>query len=102
MRAQHLAQRLMQQMRRRMIRPQAGARRVVDLEFDGIAGLQLALDDLAVVNEQALALLARVGDRERTALETDLAMVADLAAGLGVERRLVDDDCGLDAGLQRG
>ncbi len=95
MRAKHLAQGLMDQMRRGMVRAQPGPGPVIDLELDRIAGLQLTLDHLAVVDEQALALLARVGNRKATAFETNFAMVADLAAGLGVKRRLVDDDSAL-------
>ena len=80
----------------------AERRSVIDVEIDGFAVLEGAALDLAEVDDQTARLLLRVGDAEQRALgAADDARIADLAAGLAVERRLVDDDRRLVAGLQR-
>ena len=57
--------------------------------------------DPADVHEHVAQLLLRVGDAEQRALGAlDDARVADLAAGLAVERRLVEHERGLLAGPQ--
>ena len=79
----------------------ARAARVIDHQLDGIARLEGALLDAAEVHEQVAQLLLRVGDAEQRALGAlDDALVADLAAGLAVERRLVQHQRGLLAGLE--
>ena len=55
------------------------------------AGLQRAVAQMAVVSDQ-VAVLLRVGHLELEAVADDLARVADLAAGLAVERRAVEHD----------
>src|SRR5262245_32860631 len=53
------------------------------------------------MDEESVGLLLHVIDGEATALVVlDPAGVADLATGLGVEGRLVDDDCHLVARLR--
>ena len=75
---------------------------MIDLERDRLAHLQRARLDHAVMEEQAVQLLLRVLDGEARALGArDHAAVADLAAGFGIERRLVDDDDAALALLQR-
>ena len=100
--AEHLAQRLVQQMRRRMVAPDRAAAGVIDLERQRLADLERALLDRAVMHEQVAGLLLRVGHREAHAVGRHRAGVADLAAGLAVERRLVDDHRAGLAGLQLG
>src|SRR5690606_16648849 len=73
----------------------AGARRGIHAGLHGVAHRDLAGDDLAVVAEDVrLDLLGVVHPEERQAGGPlrDLAAVADLAARLGVERRLVEHD----------
>jgi hypothetical protein len=91
-RAKQFAQRLMDQVCGRMVGAQTGAACVVDLELDRSTGLQRALRHLAVVDEEPVRLLLRVGDLDREAVAGDGAGVAHLAARFAVERRLVDDD----------
>ena len=62
---------------------------------------QLALFDDDVVDEEIAELLARVDDAARTPAPTIVAGIADLAAGFAVERRLVEDQRALLAGVQR-
>src|SRR5690606_15204633 len=86
MRAEHLAQRLVHQVRRRVVAHGAGARRAVHARMDGVADRDLAGDDFAVMSEDVgLDLLGVVDPEQRqagTALG-DLAAVADLAARFG-------------------
>ena len=100
--AEHLAQRLVQQMRRRMVAADGAAARVIDLERKRGAGLQRALLHRADVHEQVAGLLLRVGDAEAHAVGGHHAGVADLAAGLAIERRLVDDHRAALAAFERG
>ncbi len=67
-RAEHLAQGLVQEMRRRVVGARRRAARVIDLKLDGVAGLEAALLDPADVHEQIAQLLLRVGDAEQRAL----------------------------------
>ncbi len=53
------------------------------------------------MDEHVARLLLGVGDNDGDALAPHLALVADLAAALAVERRLVDHDGAALAGLQR-
>ena len=86
-----------------MMRAGGRAARMIDLERDLVAQLQRARLDHAVMQEQAVQLLLRVLDGEARALGADHepTAVADLAAGFGIERRLVDDDDAALALLQR-
>ena len=100
-RTQHLAQCLVQEVRRRVVGARRRAARVLDLEIDLVARFERTLLDLSLMHEQAAGLLLRIGDAEqRLALAADDALIADLAAGFAVERRLVDDDRRLVAGLE--
>jgi hypothetical protein len=56
---------------------------------------------LAVVRDEAVGALLHVLDNRAAALADHRAGVADLTAGLGVERRLVDDDSDAFAGTGR-
>src|SRR5262249_23566585 len=95
-----LAERLVQEVRRRVVLADAAAAGVIDFQRDRSTGPQRTLLDLAVVHEQIACLLLGVGDAEPQAVGGDDAGVADLAAGLAVERRLVDDPRAALAGLE--
>ena len=100
--AEHLAQRLVQQMRRGMVGADRRAALMIDVEFDGIARLERSRFDLADVDEEVAEFLLRVGDAEqRTLRPTDHAAIADLAAALAIERRLVERSERLRRRLQR-
>ncbi len=73
---------------------------MVDFELQRGADLQRALLHRADMHEQIAGLLLRVGDAELDALAGQHAGVADLAAGLRVERRLVQHDRAALAGLE--
>ncbi len=62
--AEHLAQRLMQQVRGRVIGADGRAARVIDLELDGVAGLEGARFNLAHVHEQVAELFLGAGHAE--------------------------------------
>ena len=66
--AEHLAQRLVQEMGGRMVLPDRAAARVVDLERERSADLERALLDRAGMHEQVAGLLLGVGDAEAHAL----------------------------------
>ena len=66
--AEHLAQRLVQQMGRRMVGADGAAPRVIDLEQQRGADLERALLDRAEMDEQVAGLLLRVGDAEAHAV----------------------------------
>ena len=90
--AEHLAQRLVQKMRRRMIGADRGAARVIDIERKRGAYFQRALFHRAGVDEHVAGLLLGIGDAKAHAVRGHNAGVADLPAQLAIERRLVDDD----------
>ena len=98
--AEHLAQRLMQQMRRRVMRADRRAPGVIDLELQRRADLQRALLHRAEMHEEIAGPLLRVGDAEFDALAHHHAGVADLTAGLRIKRRLVENDRSGLAGLE--
>ena len=98
--AEHLPQRLMQQMRRRVMRADRRTARVIDFELQRGADLQRALLHRAEMHEEIAGLLLRVGDAELDALAGHQAGVADLAAGLRIKRRLVQHDRAALAGLE--
>jgi hypothetical protein len=91
MRTQNLAQRLVNEMRGGVVRAQARAPRMVDLELDRRADLHRTRGNHALVHEEAVGLLQRIGDIDREPLARNRARVAHLAAGLAVKRSLVDD-----------
>ena len=98
--AEHEAQRLVQDVGRRMVGARRGPRRVIDGELDRQADPRGAVDDRDVVDDEVAELLARVAHDGAEARPGDLADVADLAAQLAVERRLVEDERALLAGLE--
>ena len=73
---------------------------MIDFELQRGAHLQRALLHRAEMHEQIAHLLLRVGDAELDALARQQAGVADLAAGLRIERRLVQHDRAALAGLE--
>ena len=93
MAAERRAQRRVQKMRGGMVRADGAAAGRIDREPHGLPRHEAADLDLAEMHEEAVRLLLRVGDAEaRAVLRLDRADVADLAARLAIERRLVDDD----------
>ena len=100
--AEDLAERLVQKMGRGMMRPGRAPAGVIDLEHDRIAEREIAGLQDAVVEEEAVQLLLGVLDGESgLARNGERAAVADLAAGLRVERRLIDDDDAAVARMER-
>jgi hypothetical protein len=98
--AQHLAQRSMDQMGRGMIGAHRAAPGMIDLELERHARLDNACLDTAEMHPQIAGALLGVGDEKRTPSPVMVAGVADLAAGFGVERRLVEDDRAVLAGSE--
>src|SRR6185437_10130617 len=88
--AQYLAQRLVHQVRRRVVAHRASARFVVDARRNGVAFAQLARFHLADMAGHIGLDLLRVLDgkeREARAALRQLATIAYLPAGLCIERR---------------
>ena len=98
--AQLLAQRLVEQVGRRMVGADRAPAQVVDHQLGALPQLDPALHDLGHMQEDAGHLLG-VRHLGLAGFGADEAGVADLAAGLGVERRLVDDDLHLGTGFGR-
>ena len=96
--AQHLAQRLVHQVRGRVVAHRLRAALGIDARAQHIADRHLAFDDAAVVAEHRRLDLDRVLDDHARARVAQLAGVADLSARLGVERRVVEHDHGVVAG----
>ena len=91
--AQDFAQRLVDEVGRGVVGADGRAPVVVDDQFARLAGLEAAHRDFTDVHEDIAEVLLGVGDGEDgAAFAADLAPVADLAAALAVERRLVEDD----------
>ncbi len=87
-------------MRHRVVGAQRGAARLVDAQLDEIAELERAMRQAAEMDEELARALLRVAHGELAALRREhRAGVAHLPARFGVERRLVDDDRGVAAGL---
>ena len=97
--AEHLHERVIEQVCRRLVRADLLAARVVDLELDRVADCERAGLDLADQDERVTARLLGVVDPDLRAPRQDDACVADLAAGLGVERRLIERDRDVRAGI---
>ena len=89
--AEHLAQRLVQKMRRRMIGAHLPAPLVIDVELEREAGRELAFLDDALMNDEIAELLACVLDAEAHAAGAHHADVADLSAQFAIEGRLIED-----------
>ena len=87
----------MEQVRAGVVAHRVGAPVGIDDRLDRLADPQPAVER-AAMDDQAAERLLRVGHREQLAAAARLAqdaLVADLAAALGVERRPVEDDLGL-------
>ena len=97
--AKDLPQRRVQQMRRRVIGLDGLAARGIHLRGKLVADLDETAADLAQMRVDGAALL-RVRHRELRAHVAELTRIADLAAGLRVERRAIEDDFALLAGVQ--
>src|SRR5580704_13585394 len=93
----------MQQMGDRVIGAKQPAARAVDPELDGLADFQASVGQSAEMNVQIPSLFYRVAHRQLGAVgrENDPA-VTHLAARFRIERRLVDDDANVVAGLSLG
>ena len=101
MRAEHAAQRLVQQMGGGVVCAGGRATHDVDVEVHDVADLQRAAVELAEMDVHVAELLLGVVDRKLgSGLREHRARVADLATGLSVERRLVDDHLAFVAGFQ--
>ena len=85
-----------------MILPYGASSRVIDLERERRADRERAVLDHAGMDEQVARLLLGVGDLETKPLAEHEPGVADLAAGLAVERRLVKHDGAALPGLEGG
>jgi hypothetical protein len=100
--AEHQAQRLVQQMRRRMVRADRRAARVIDLQLQRRAEPSACLPSTFTLWPKDAVVLLRIGDAElRRFSPLSSAGIADLPAALAVERRLVEDDIALLARFER-
>ena len=102
MRAQHLAQRGMQQVRAGVVAHGRAADFVVDHGIDFVADVDGLLGDDAM-RAHALHGIGHafdVGDQRVVIVGVEPADIADLSAGIGVERRVVEHDLAALAGLQ--
>src|SRR4029078_10287459 len=86
--------------RRRVMRANRRTARMVDLELQRGARLQRALLHGAEMHEEIAGLLLRIGHAHRDARAGQQTDIADLAAGLAVERRLVQNYRAALAGLE--
>ena len=92
-------QRRVQKVRRRVIAPDVPAAVGVHLRQHVVVDGDAPLDDAAAMQDEPALGALRVLDAEATVGPSNLARVADLAALLGVERRLEEDDLRLVARL---
>ena len=90
--AEPLAQRLVQQVRRAVVRADAVAARAIDCQVKRVADGDLTLGDRGHVREQAAEILPRILDLADNARRGERASIADLPAALGIEGRLVEQD----------
>ena len=90
-RAEHVAQRLVHQVRRGVIKHRRPAQADVDLRHHALAGAQFARLHAPDMHER-LACLARILDTEPRGTGAQYTTVAGLAAGLRVERRTIEHD----------
>ena len=98
--AEDLPQRFVQQMRGRMILPDGASPCMIDIQVERSPGLEAALPDRAEMHEEVAGAFLRVGDGKTHAVRGHHADVADLPAGLGIERRLIENDGAALAFLQ--
>ena len=103
--AEHVAQRVMQDVGRGMIEARGVAAEAIDFELDARAAGEVggvAAQDAPDMNDRAFG-FARVGHFEKRArCGLDNAAVADLAAAFGIEDCLGDDDGDVIAVLAAG
>ncbi len=102
--ADHVAERTVQHVRARVVAHRVGAPVGIHDGGHGLADAEAAVERSAMDDEAARRFLG-VGDVEQDrarALLADLALVADLAAALRVERGAVEDDLGLAGAGQLG
>src|SRR6516164_11577033 len=85
-----------------MVLPDGAAARMIDLKRERHADCELALLDHDVMDEHVGDLLVGVGHAGESALGAHAPGIADLAAGLGIERRLIENDRAALARLERG
>ena len=90
--AEPLAERLVQQMRRRVVGADAVATRTVDRQVQRVADGDFAFAHGRDVRPQPPEIFPRILDLPQDAGRGERSRVADLPAALGVEGRLVDDD----------
>src|SRR3954469_12092402 len=83
----------------RVVRLDGGAPRHIDIRSEAVADLYDALRQRAEMRERSAALL-RVGDLKVGAHVAELAGIADLAAGLRIERSAVENHFAFIAGLE--
>src|SRR5579862_8253155 len=87
------AQRLMQEMRHRVIGAQLRPALIINAQLDDVADLQRAMRDRAEMDEELARALLRIAHGKFAAFRREhRAGIALLAAGFGIERRLVRDD----------
>ena len=75
---------------------------MIDVERERSSNLERAVLERAQMHQEVAGPLLRVSHLKAHAVGRQHAGVADLAAGLAVERRLVDDHRAAFAGLQLG
>ncbi len=90
----------MQQMRRRVVRPDRGATIAIDLQLGCVADTDLALGHLGLMDVEVTGPLADIADPRQALAHADLACIAHLAARLRIERSLIQDDLDALAGLR--
>src|SRR5438874_12395375 len=90
--AEDLAERLVQEVRRRMVLPYRASSRMIDRQCKGCAQCERSLLEGAGMHIDIAGLLLGVGNAEAHAVGHHHADVADLATGLAVKRRLVEND----------
>ncbi len=100
MRTQHLAQRLVHEVRDAVVAYGLRALLRIDPRDEFVADLDLAFDDAAVVAKDAGLHLERVLDDDARARIAQLADVTDLASAFGIERRVVEHDDHVVAGMR--
>ena len=96
--AKRATQRLVQQVGGRVVGPDRAAAGVIDLQPRGLAADHRAFGHLGAVDEDA-SRLAGVGHAGHAGIGADPALIADLTATFGVERRLVHHDLHRLSGL---
>src|SRR5438445_5795064 len=89
--AEHVLQRAVQEVGRRVMSSRAIATRRIHLGTGEFADVDLALGDSAIVEDVVRAVEARVFDHEHAARGANPPRIADLAAALRVERRGLQD-----------